>query len=71
MSAPQRSSTVGCSFIPHSLWREATLMTMRSIFAITPAYVYFGRAESILAERQRIKRAIITNRRLQHQPQAA
>ena len=38
---------------------------------LTPADVYFGRAETILAERQRIKRATIANRRLQHQLQAA
>src|SRR6516164_6226405 len=42
-----------------------------SISNLTPADVYFGRAETILAERQRIKRATITNRRLQHQLQAA
>ena len=38
---------------------------------LTPADVYFGRAETILAERNRIKRATIANRRLQHQLQAA
>ena len=32
---------------------------------------YFGRADSILAERERIKRATIATRRLQHQLQAA
>lgn len=32
---------------------------------------YFGRAEAILAERKRIKRDTIANRRLQHQLQAA
>ena len=42
-----------------------------SINNLTPADVYFGRAETILAERQRIKRATIANRRLQHQLQAA
>src|ERR1700682_2179394 len=35
-----------------------------------PADVYFGRAETILAKRERIKRATIANRRLQHQLQA-
>ena len=42
-----------------------------SIDNLTPADVYFGRAETILAERQRIKRATIANRRLQHRLQAA
>ena len=42
-----------------------------SIANLTPADVYFGRAETILAERLRIKRATIANRRLQHQLQAA
>jgi transposase InsO family protein len=38
---------------------------------LTPADVYFGRAETILTERQRIKRQTIANRRLQHRLQAA
>ncbi|UVO35585.1 IS3 family transposase [Bradyrhizobium arachidis] len=42
-----------------------------SIDNLTPADVYFGRAEVILAERKRIKRDTIANRRLQHQLQAA
>ena len=42
-----------------------------SLANVTPADVYLGRAEEILAERQRIKRATIANRRLQHQLQAA
>jgi RNA-directed DNA polymerase len=42
-----------------------------SIDNLTPADVYFGRAEAILAERERIKRATIANRRLQYQLQAA
>jgi putative transposase len=42
-----------------------------SIDNLTPADVYFGRAETILAERQRIKRQTIANRRLQHRLQAA
>jgi RNA-directed DNA polymerase len=37
---------------------------------LTPADVYFGRAEAILAERKRIKLATIANRRLQSQLQA-
>jgi RNA-directed DNA polymerase len=42
-----------------------------SIDNLTPADVYFGRAEMILAERQRINLATIANRRLQHQLHAA
>jgi putative transposase len=42
-----------------------------SINNLTPADVYFGRAEMILTERQRIKRQTIANRRLQHRLQAA
>ena len=42
-----------------------------SIENVTPADVYFGRAQAILAERRRIKRATIANRRLQHRLQAA
>ena len=38
---------------------------------LTPADVYFGRAEQIIAERKRIKLATIANRRLQHRLQAA
>ena len=42
-----------------------------SLGNLTPADVYFGRAEAILLERERIKRQAIANRRLQHQPRAA
>jgi putative transposase len=42
-----------------------------SINNLTPADVYFGRGRAILAERERIKRQTIANRRLQHQLQAA
>ena len=38
---------------------------------LTPADVYFRRAETILLERERIKRQTIANRRLQHHPHAA
>ncbi|ETD90664.1 transposase [Rhodobacter capsulatus YW2] len=38
---------------------------------LTPADVYFGRGETILAERTRIKQQTIQNRRLNHQRQAA
>jgi putative transposase len=42
-----------------------------SLSNLTPADVYFGRGESILRERERIKRQTIESRRLQHQMQAA
>ena len=42
-----------------------------SLDNLTPADVYFGRGQTILRERERIKRATIQNRRLQHQLNAA
>jgi hypothetical protein len=42
-----------------------------SLDNITPANVYFGRRQTIPLERERIKRATIENRRLQHQLDAA
>jgi putative transposase len=38
---------------------------------LTPADIYFGRGQTILIERERIKRQTIANRRLLHRPQAA
>ena len=42
-----------------------------SIQNLTPADVYFGRAQSILRQRERIRRDTITQRRLQYQNAAA
>ena len=42
-----------------------------SIDNLTPADVYFGRGQTILLERERIKRNTIQNRRLLHRTQAA
>ncbi|HDZ52989.1 IS3 family transposase [Shimia litoralis] len=42
-----------------------------SLNNVTPADVYFGRAETILRERKRIKKQTIQKRRLQHQKAAA
>jgi putative transposase len=42
-----------------------------SIDNLTPADVYFGRGQTILLERERIKRNTIKIRRLQHRRQAA
>ena len=42
-----------------------------SLGNLTPADVYFGRGPAILAEREKIKKLTIQNRRLNHQCQAA
>ena len=42
-----------------------------SLSNLTPADVYFGRGEAILAERARIKKQTLTQRRLQHHARAA
>jgi putative transposase len=42
-----------------------------SLKNLTPAGVYFGRGQTILMKRERIKRDTIQNRRLQHQRKAA
>ena len=42
-----------------------------SLDNLTPADVYFGRGQTILLQRERIKRVTIQNRRLQHQLNAA
>ena len=42
-----------------------------SLGNLTPADVYFGRGEGILAERERIKRQTLMDRRLRHHAQAA
>jgi len=42
-----------------------------SLGNLTPADVYFGRGQTILIERERIKRQTIARRRLQHHAQAA
>ncbi len=56
-----------CAFVEH--YNNARYH--ESLDNLTPADVYFGRAETILAERQRIKRETLKTRRLQHQLQAA
>ncbi len=42
-----------------------------SLSNLTPADVYFGRGQTILLEREKIKRQTIENRRLQHRKSAA
>jgi putative transposase len=46
-------------------------MMVLSLDNLTPADVCFGRVETILLERERIKRQTIANRRLQNQLRAA
>jgi hypothetical protein len=43
----------------------------RGIGNLAPADVYFGRGQTILLQRERIKRDTIKRRRLQHRRQAA
>jgi len=65
------------SFREHFRRGNAPLLTTittayhESIGNLTPADVYCGRGPTILAERERIKRQTIANRRLQHRLQAA
>jgi putative transposase len=54
------------AFIDH----DNTHRFHESIGNLTPADVYFGRGETILAERRRIKLQTIQNRRFNHQRQA-
>ena len=42
-----------------------------SLGNLTPADVYFGRGQTILIEREKIKRQTIASRRLHHHAQAA
>jgi putative transposase len=42
-----------------------------SLGNLTPADVYFGRGQTILIKRERIKRQTIANRRLLHRQRAA
>ena len=76
----KRSRTASCSSIttypailnarsPPS-WRITTMPVSREPRQ-SSADVYFGRAEAVLLERERIKRQTIANRRLQHHLHAA
>ena len=55
------------AFVEHYNHRRAH----ESLGNLTPADVYFGRGQTILLERERIKRNTIRQRRLMHQRQAA
>ena len=55
------------SFVAHYNY----LRYHESIANLTPADVYFGRGQTILLERERIKRQTIQNRRLHHRGQTA
>ena len=66
-------------YLPGDLERQVTAFVEHynhgryheSLGNLTPADVYFERGETILLERERIKRQTIANRRLQHHAQAA
>jgi hypothetical protein len=69
-------STTTCPAISNARsppsWRTTTHARYHeSLDNLTPADVYFGRAEAVLLERERIKRQTIANRRLRHQLHAA
>jgi RNA-directed DNA polymerase len=55
------------AFVPD----EANIRAHESLQNLTPADIYFGRGDAILAERQGIKRMKFANRGLQHQLYAA
>jgi IS5 family transposase len=63
----RRSRTAGRAFVKH--YNHARYH--ESLGNLTPADVYFGHAETVLLEHERIKRQTIANRRLQHQLHAA
>ena len=48
-----------------------SVLQIISIDNLTPADVYFGRAQTIIKQRERIKRKTIEHRRLQHRKLAA
>ena len=62
-------------FCATSVWRQRLSPALpryhESLGNLTPADVYFGRGQTILIERERIKRQTIANRRLLHRRQAA
>jgi len=62
-----RSRTAGRAFVEH--YNHAR--SYESLGNLTPADVYLGRGQTILTERERIKRQTIHQRRLQHHLQAA
>ena len=62
----RRSRTQVAAFVAH--YNHARYH--ESLGNLTPADVYFGCAEAVLLERERIKRQTIANRRLQHQLRA-
>jgi hypothetical protein len=55
------------AFVEHYNYARAH----ESLSNLTPAHVYFGRGEGILAERERIKRQTLMDRRLRHHAHAA
>src|SRR5215207_7123861 len=76
----RRSRTESCSkYLPGALEAEVGAFVEHynharyheSLHNLTPADVYFGRGQTILHKRERIKRQTIANRRLQHHAKAA
>jgi hypothetical protein len=63
-SLPENLRSVSMVLTPDNRYHE-------SLGNLTPADVYFGRAQTVVLERERIKRQTIANRRLQHQLHAA
>src|SRR4051812_3308165 len=73
---PGRRSTYRCGKSvqttgPTSVAHYNHLRYHESIDNLTPADVYFGRGQTILLERERIKRKTIQHRRLHHKTHAA
>ena len=61
----------GIFFEEQGIFSSEKRLNHESIGNLTPADVYFGRGQTILLQRERIKRQTIAQRRLQHQQQAA
>jgi putative transposase len=69
-------STISAAAIPPNAWRAGVDQYNQrryheSLNNLTPADVYFGRGQTVLLERERIKHNTIQKRRLQHQKKAA
>jgi len=60
----RREWATSSSSTPHQRYHE-------SLDNVTPADAYFGRADAIIKECERIKRKIIEHRRFQHRKLAA
>jgi putative transposase len=61
----------GDSFLLHCVNQHLIKTSRLIVVLITPADVYFGRGQSILKQRERIKRKTMETRRLQYRKYAA